>query len=44
MAFFSGFIIGLMVGVILMCLLAIIEDEDEDEDLEIELEEVKKQK
>lgn len=42
MAFFSGFIIGLMVGVILMCLLAIIEDEDED--LEIELEEVKKQK
>ena len=42
MAFFSGFIIGLMVGVILMCLLAIIEDEDED--LEIELEEVKEQK
>lgn len=42
MAFFSGFIIGLMIGVILMCLLAIIEDEDED--LEIELEEVKKQK
>ena len=40
MAFFSGFIIGLMIGVILMCLLAIIEDEDED--LEIELEEVKK--
>ena len=38
MAFFSGFIIGLMVGVILMCLLAIIEDDDE---LEMYVEEEK---
>lgn len=36
MAFFSGFIIGLMVGVILMCLLAIIEDEDDELEMYVE--------
>lgn len=36
MAFFSGFIIGLMVGVILMCLLAIIEDDDDELEIDIE--------
>ena len=40
MAFFSGFIIGLMVGVILMCVLAIIEDDDDE--LEMYVEEEKK--
>ena len=36
MAFFSGFIIGLMVGVILMCLLAIIEDNDDELEMYVE--------
>lgn len=36
MAFFSGFIIGLMVGVILMCLLAIIEDDDDELEMYVE--------
>lgn len=36
MAFFSGFIIGLMVGVILMCVLAIIEDDDDELEMYVE--------
>lgn len=36
MAFFSGFIIGLMVGVILMCLLSIVEDNDDELEMYVE--------
>lgn len=36
MEFFSGVMIGLIIGVVVMCLMAIIPDEDDDFEMDIE--------
>lgn len=40
MEFFSGILVGLIIGVVIMCLLSIIDDED---DLELDIEEKDKE-
>ncbi len=40
MEFFSGILLGLIIGVVMMCLLSIIDDED---DLELDIEEEEKE-
>ena len=39
MEFFSGVMVGLIIGVVVMCLMAIIPDEDDDFEMDIEEEE-----
>lgn len=39
MEFFSGLMTGLIIGVVVMCLMAIIPDEDDDFEMDIKEEE-----
>lgn len=39
MEFFSGVMTGLIIGVVVMCLMAIIPDEDDESEMDIEEEE-----
>lgn len=39
MGFFSGVMVGLIIGIVVMCLMAIIPDEDDEFEMDIEEEE-----
>lgn len=39
MEFFSGIMVGLIIGIVVMCLMAIIPDEDNEFEMDIEEEE-----
>lgn len=36
MTFLTGILVGLMIGITLMCLLSIIDDEDEEFEIDVE--------